>query len=305
MDSTRTRELWRVSKRATLDLAVPRVMAILNFTPDSFADGGRLQTPQSALDAADHAIESGAAMLDIGGESTRPGAARVSTAEQIERVVPAIHAIRARHATIPISIDTTLSAVAAAALDAGADAVNDVSGGTEDAAMLPLVANRGAGVILMHRLAPPEKDSYSDRYVRNPQYRDVLVTVREFLTLRMDAARSAGIEAESIMLDPGLGFGKDVSQNLELIHGTQTLASLGRPILSAVSRKSFVGRLGLGRDSKPEERLASTLALSVLHFEAGARLFRVHDVREHVEVLNVALAMHQARERAAPPQRID
>jgi len=298
-------DVWRVSDRCTLDLSVPAVMAILNVTPDSFADGGRLASPGAVADAAERAVRDGAAMLDIGGESTRPGAARVSAAEQIERVVPSIEAIRARGVLVPLTIDTTRATVAAAALDAGADAVNDVSGCTEDRAMLPLLGKRGAGVILMHRLTTPGQDSYSDQYEEAPQYRDVVASVRSFLAQRFEAACHVGVRDESVMLDPGLGFGKNVSQNLDLIHGTRVISSLGRPVLSALSRKSFVGRLGLRRESVPGERLASTLALSVMHYAAGARLFRVHDVREHVEALHVAHAMNTARERDLPHDRVD
>lgn len=288
------KDVWRVSDRCTLDLSVPRVVAILNVTPDSFADGGRLGSPELVAAAAERAVKDGAAMLDVGGESTRPGAARVSAAEQIGRVVPAIRAIRARLPQTPISIDTTLAEVANAALDAGADAINDVSAGEEDGAMLALAANRRAGIILMHRLRPPGADSYSDRYASAPAYnaaQGVVGEVRAYLAKRMAEAISAGVASDAIVLDPGLGFGKSVEQNLELIRGTPVLRSLGRPIMSALSRKSFVGRVGLGRDSEPAERLAPTLALSVEHLGFGASLFRVHDVREHVEALAAARAL--------------
>jgi dihydropteroate synthase len=251
-------------------------------------------TPTAALASATRAIADGASMLDIGGESTRPGAARVDEPEQIARVVPAIRLIRAAHPDVPISVDSTRVSVAAAALEAGADAVNDVSAGEEDSGMLALVASRGAGIILMHRLTAPEHDFYSDQYSAEPRYTShqldasggVVDAVHQYLASRLEAARSAGIQPGSIVLDPGLGFGKTVVQNMELIRGTALLRALGRPVLSGLSRKSFVGRLGLGRDSVPAERLAPTLALSVVHCLAGARLFRVHDVREHVEALN-------------------
>lgn len=288
------KEVWRVSDRCTLDLSVPRVVAILNVTPDSFADGGRLGSPELVAAAAERAVRDGAAMLDVGGESTRPGAARVSAAEQIARVVPAIRALRARLPQTPISVDTTLAEVANAALDAGADAINDVSAGEEDDAMLALAAKRRAGIILMHRLRPPGSDSYSDRYANAPAYngaQGVVGEVRAYLAKRMAEAIAAGIAQEAIVLDPGLGFGKSVEQVLELIRGTPVLRALGRPIMSALSRKSFVGRVGLGRDSEPAERLAPTLALSVLHLGFGASLFRVHDVREHVEALAAARAI--------------
>ncbi len=274
----------------SLTLDRPRLMAILNVTPDSFADGGRFTSPADVADAARRAVDAGADMLDVGGESTRPGAQRVGADEQIGRVVPAIEAVRRAGIEAPISVDTTLAAVAVAALDAGADAVNDVSAGTEDPGMLAACARCGAGVVLMHRLAPPTADSYSDKYDEAPVYGDVVAGVRAYLEQRLRAAVSAGIDAGRVVLDPGLGFGKTVDQNLELISRTGELLTLGRPVLSALSRKSFVGRAGLGRDSSPGERLAGTLALSVVHQLAGARLFRVHDVGEHAEALRAVWA---------------
>jgi dihydropteroate synthase len=273
-------------------------MAILNLTPDSFADGGRLPTPDAAVGAALRAEAEGADMLDLGGESTRPGAARVDDAEQIRRVVPSIRAIRTAGCTLPISVDTTRAPVAAAALDAGADCINDVSAGTEDTGMLALAAGRGCGLILMHRAAPPPADSFSDRYAREPEYAGgVVASVRAHLAERLAAACAAGVDAACVVLDPGLGFGKSVEQNLALLRGTPVLSELGRPMLSALSRKSFVGRVGLGRDSTPAERLPATLALSVAHLHAGARLFRVHDVAEHTQALRAAW---EARVRAGP-----
>lgn len=286
---------WRLGQRL-LDLARPRVIAILNLTPDSFYDGGSLGDVHAAVEAARAAVRDGADMLDVGGESTRPGADRVDPDEQIRRVVPAIRAIRATGAgEVPISVDTTSAAVAEAALDAGADAVNDVSAGTDDPRMLPLVGSRGAGVILMHRLRPPGADSYSDRYAVEPEYGDVVSAVASFLRERDYAARRAGVAPESIVLDPGLGFGKSVDQNLELIARTGELLALGRPILSALSRKSFVGRISLGRDSTPGERLAGTLALSIRHALAGASLFRVHDVAPHVQAFRTFKGLEKVR----------
>lgn len=287
--STDPTQRWRLGERV-ISLDRPRLVAILNVTPDSFADGGRFASPADAARAAVDAIERGADMLDVGGESTRPGAARVTGDEQIDRVVPAIRAIRAAGVAAPISVDTTRARVAAAALDAGADAVNDVSAGTEDPGMLALCAQRAAGVVLMHRLAPPERDSYSDRYADAPKYEDVVLDVRASLGERLRAAIDAGIDASRVVLDPGLGFGKSVEQNLELIARTREIASLGRPVMSALSRKSFVGRASLGRDSTPDQRLAGTLALSVAHLLGGARLFRVHDVAPHAEALGAAWA---------------
>mgnify|MGYP001462184847 CR=1 FL=1 len=296
---------WRIGGGRVLEVDQPRVMAILNVTPDSFSDGGELATLEDVVRAASRAVEAGAAILDVGGESTRPGAARVSAAEQIARVVPAIRAIReagrtlrgagdGQLAAVPISVDTTLAEVAVAALDAGADIVNDVSGGTEDPEMLRLVAERGVGMVLMHRVFAPDRDRYSTAYTGAdaPIAGDVVEVVRRGLRALMERAVSAGVDARAIVLDPGLGFGKTVEQNLELIRRTGELCRMGRPVLSGISRKSFVGKVGGGGGSgaplSPKERLPGTLALSVEHLRAGARVFRVHDVAEHVSVLGEA-----------------
>lgn len=271
-------------------------MAILNVTPDSFSDGGRHDTVETALSAAARLVEEGADMLDIGGESTRPGAARVDSGEQIRRIVPVIEAIRRTPGPlgmIPLSADTTREEVARAAIDAGADAVNDVSGGTEDPAMLATVARSGSGLVLMHRLRPPEQDSYSDRYESAPVQGDIVALVaRAFKEKLLPAALAAGIRRDRIVVDPGLGFGKTVEQNLALIRGSRGLErETGGPILSGLSRKSFVGRVSLGRDSQPGERLAGTLALSIAHLREGASIFRVHDVAEHARAFAAALAV--------------
>lgn len=230
-------------------------------------------------------------MLDIGGESTRPGAMRVSTDDQIARVIPVIGAVRAALPDIAISVDTTRSEVARYAIEAGADVINDVSGAEEDDAMLSIAAEMGAGLILMHRLAPPDKDSFSDRYESAPKYADVVASVREYLSERIAAAQRAGVDASSIAVDPGLGFGKSVEQNIELIRRTKELCTLGYPVMSAASRKSFVGRVGLDRDSDPSERLGASVAVTVLHAQEGALLFRVHDVMEHVQALRAFAAV--------------
>ncbi len=282
---------WQISPHASLDLSRPRILAILNATPDSFFTGSTHTSLTSALEAARLAADAGADMIDLGGESTRPGAESVSEDEQIRRTAPLLAAIRAAGISLPISIDTTRARVAAAALDAGADAVNDISAGLDDPDMLPLVARRRAGLILMHRAAPPSRDHYSDQYPTPPAYPDVLSTVADFLSARISAALAAGIHPASLCTDPGLGFGKSVEQNLALIRGTPRLAALGPPVLSALSRKSFVGRISLNADSTPDQRLTGTLALSVCHYLAGARLFRVHDVQPHRAALNAAAAL--------------
>jgi len=288
--STGASQQWKLLATRAIDLDRPCVVCIVNATPDSFADGGAYNTVGLAVERVKRAVGDGADMIDIGGESTRPGAERVGEDEQIRRVVPIIEAIRSGGMDVPISVDTTLSGVALAALGAGADAVNDVSAMTEDPAMLGLVADRGCGVVLMHRLTTSDRDSYSDRYEADPEYGDVVGAVRGVLGERLDAAVAAGVERDRIVLDPGLGFGKSVEDNLALIHGTGEIAALGCPVMSGLSRKSFVGRIGLGRDSEPSERVDATVELSIAHLESGARVFRVHDVAEHREALDRAWA---------------
>ncbi len=298
---------WRLAPARLLGFDRPRVMAILNLTPDSFYPGSRVEGVDAAVRAAERAMLEGADVLDLGAESTRPGAVRVDADEQIRRLIPVVESINlklrglgpvgaAGEATPPLlTVDTTLSRVAREAMGAGADAVNDVSGGLDDDQMLPLIAAQRRGVILMHRARLPEHDVLSTEYEREPEYgaaRDggvngaVVGTVVKFLGERAGAALVAGVLAESIVLDPGLGFGKSVRQNLALIRHSPRIAGLGFAMLSALSRKSFVGAAaGLGKQVAASERLSATLGLSVAHLLAGARLFRVHDVRAHVEAL--------------------
>lgn len=305
---------WLLSPARSLSLARPAILAILNLTPDSFAPASRVPDASRARDAALAAVAAGADMLDLGAESTRPGAPPIDEHEQLARLLPSLRAIRAAHATIPISIDTTLPAVARAALDDGADAINDVSAGTDPRAgspdaMLHLAAQRRAGIVLMHRALPPQSDRYSDQYPHQPPLGDAIEpavdAVDAFLRARAARATALGIDPRSLIIDPGLGFGKSVEQNLALIAATPRWAPDHRAsdaappawagVLSALSRKSFVGRVGLGRDSAPDERLPATLALSTLHLSLGARLFRVHDVAEHRAALDAAWALHAHR----------
>lgn len=286
---------WRIAPSRLIDLTTPKLMGILNITPDSFADGGRHLDPAHAINAGLAMIAEGATFLDIGGESTRPGSQPVPPDEQLRRVLPVIRGLAPKlppHAAI--SIDTTSATVAAAALDAGASIVNDVSAGRDDPAMLALAAQRRCGLILMHRERHPTADRFSDRYDPHqpaPMQGDVVASVRAFLADRADAAVRAGVSRDAIVLDPGLGFGKTVEQNLALISGTPHLAALGFPILSALSRKSFVGRIGLDRDSTPDERLPATLALSLRHAQLGARILRVHDIAPHAQALRASIAI--------------
>lgn len=284
----------------SLALDKPRLMAVLNVTPDSFSDGGEIGGVDDAVHRAREAIDAGAAMLDVGGESTRPGAERMDASEQIRRVAPAIEAIRGAGIACPISVDTTLAPVARAAIEAGADCVNDVSAGREDERMLALAAERSCGLVLMHRLRPPGDDRYSDRYAGDaPDYAaggGVVATVRAFLGARAAAAMDAGVAREAIVLDPGLGFGKTVEQNLALIAAARSLSAEGFPLLSAASRKSFVGRLSGAEE--PRDRVAGSVVVSVAQALAGVRLFRVHDVREHAEALRVAWGVLRAEQDA-------
>lgn len=283
-----TASAWRISGKVTLPLDTPRLMAILNVTPDSFFDGGALVDAGAAADAAARAVAEGADVLDVGGESTRPGSAGVPSEEQVARVVPAIRAIRRAGVRAPITIDTTIAAVARAALDVGADAINDTSAGLADAGMFVLASERGCGVVLMHRPRASLEDSYSDRYAEPPRYGDVVATVRGFLAERAAAALQAGVVPGAVVIDPGLGFGKGVGQNLELIARTAELAALGYPVLSGLSRKSFTGAAGGLRESTPRDRLPATLALSAAHLRTGASIFRVHDVAAHAQALSAA-----------------
>jgi dihydropteroate synthase len=283
---------WRIGRARSLPLDQPRIVGVLNVTPDSFSDGGNHSTHQSAIDAALQMKDRGACMIDVGGESTRPGAQPVSAAEQIRRTIPVIEGVRriASAGELLISIDTTSAEVARAALDAGADVINDISAGRDDEHMLPLAAARGCGLVLMHRRTAPQRDSYSDQYSIAPDYGgDVVEFVKNFLRERRDAAIAAGVNPDAIVLDPGLGFGKSLSQNYEIIRRVRELFSLNCPVLSAASRKSFIGAItGV---PEPAHRVMGSVAVSVAQYLQGVRLFRVHDVAPHREALAVAAAI--------------
>ena len=286
-----TIDRWDVGRR-TLTLDRPRVMGILNVTPDSFSDGGIDPTPEAAIERAIAMVAAGASVIDVGAESTRPGAISIDVAEQLERAVPIIEGIRRIDGEVIISIDTTRQAVAEAALDAGADAVNDVSAGLDDPTMLPMIAARGCGVVLMHRLRAPAEDSYSDAYDEPPRYADVIQAVADALSHRVSAAVELGIQRERIVIDPGLGFGKTVEQNYALVARLGELARLGLPILGASSRKSFIG--AVSGESEPLRREPGSIALTVLQAARGVRVFRVHDVAAHAQALAVTEAVCRA-----------
>lgn len=291
---------WRLAPGRSIPLDQPRLIAILNITPDSFSDGGRFLSPDAALVRAVTALNEGADAIDIGGESTRPGAPSVPPAEQIARVVPVIRAIRAAGIDAPITIDTTSARVAVAALDAGADAINDVSAGRDDPAMLPLAAERRCGIILMHRLHPPSDDRYSTDYAAPPDYSaqgGVVRAVREFLEARAAAAIAAGIQRESICIDPGLGFGKSVADNWALIRAMPEFVATGYPALFAASRKSFLARVigPKGEREPPARRVEASVAAAREGLAAGVRLFRVHDIAAHAAAFRDATAITKNR----------
>jgi len=263
------------------------LMAIINVTPDSFSDGGDHATTELATEHALHCAEQGARIVDIGGESTRPGAARVSDAEQIARVLPVIQRLSTQlPEEVIISVDTTRAVVARAAIAAGAAIVNDVSGGTDDPDMLPTVAALRAGVILMHRLCEPAHDSYSDRYASEPAYVDVVQDVLSALQDRCTAAKRAGIDATAIAVDPGLGFGKSVAQNVQLMERLHEFAVLAAPIVVSASRKSFIG--ATTGESDPKRRDAASVQAAVAMQSRGASILRVHNVALHAAALREA-----------------
>jgi len=258
------------------------VVGILNATPDSFSDGGVHLDPGRAAETALAMAAAGAGMLDLGAESTRPGAAPVPAAEERRRLLPVLRAVRTA-VRLPISVDTTKADVAAAALDAGADIVNDVSAGRWDADMLPLCARERVPVVLMHMQGTPATMQ------RDPRYTDVVTEVRDFLGARGAAARASGVPADAIVVDPGIGFGKTVAHNCRLLRRLDLLAALGYPVLVGVSRKGFIGELAGGRASG--ERLHGTAAAVALAVAGGARLVRVHDVAAMRDVVRVAEAV--------------
>jgi len=267
---------------ATSPLGPARVMGILNVTPDSFSDGGSFLDPEQALAHARAMLSEGADLVDVGGESSRPGSQPISAALEIERVLPVIAAL-ARDGRTAVSVDTTKASVARAALEAGASVVNDVSAGRNDPELLGLVAERGAGLILMHMQGNPHDMQ------RAPSYHDVVREVVGHLRARARAAWQAGIEPERIALDPGLGFGKSLEHNLALMRALPELRSLGFPLCLGASRKSFLGRLS-GEELAQRRGSESTAAVALGAF-LGAEIHRVHEVRAARAALSVARAL--------------
>lgn len=257
------------------------VMGIVNVTPDSFSDGGRYFDAERAVAHGERMAHEGADLIDIGGESTRPGARPVPAEDEIARVIPVIRGLR-RKISLPISIDTMKSKVARAALDEGADVINDISAFGFDAAMASLAAAEKVPVALMHMQGTPRTMQQS------PSYGDVVEEVRTYLHSRMQFAVESGVETERIVIDPGIGFGKNLEHNLALLRGLAALTALGRPVLVGTSRKTFLGKL---LDAAPEERLEGSLAAAVAAVLAGANIIRVHDVKEAVRAVRIADAL--------------
>lgn len=273
----------------------PLVMGIVNVTPDSFSDGGRFLDPSAAIDHALALAADGADILDIGGESTRPGAPVVSAADELARVLPVIEGL-ARRTAVPLSVDTTKAAVARVCLDAGAAIVNDVSGLTSDTTMPAVVAAAGAGVVVMHMQGTPQTMQV------NPTYGDVVAEVVGYLEARLHALAAVGIPPEAVCLDPGIGFGKSLDHNLALLANLDAVGRLGRPVCLGVSRKGFIGTL-CGRE--PAHRGAGSLAVACVAAARGsAHVLRVHDVAATRDAVVMLDAIDRSRREIAGPGTI-
>jgi dihydropteroate synthase len=258
------------------------LMGVLNITPDSFSDGGEFNTPAAALAQAQQLVAAGADIIDVGGQSTRPGAAEIPLEEELERVLSVLKVLR-QEIPVPISVDTTRAAVARTAVEAGADLVNDISGATFDPDMLPTVAQLGVPIVLMHiRGTPQTMQKLTD-------YQDLIGEVYQFLESRISAANASGIDKSKIIIDPGIGFAKTCDQNLELFRRLPVFRSLNCPILVGPSRKSFIGRILNQPD--PKARIWGTAAVASAAIASGADILRVHDVKEMRDVCRVADAL--------------
>jgi dihydropteroate synthase len=274
-----------------------RLMGVVNVTPDSFSDGGLYLDPGAAVAHGLELVEQGAEILDVGGESTRPGAEPVAAEEELRRVLPVVEGLAAVASGAVISIDTSKASVARATLEAGATLVNDVTALRGDPEMARVVAQSGAECCLMHMLGEPRT---MQRRVGGPQYKDVVDDVKAFLEQRLAFSVGEGIAEERVLLDPGIGFGKTLEHNLQLLRRLPELAALGRPLVVGTSRKSFLGRIlaGAGVESEPAavaDRLPGTIATCVLAYERGASVLRVHDVAPVRAALEVAAATLSAR----------
>jgi dihydropteroate synthase len=283
----------RLTHGQVLSLDRPRIAGVLNLTPDSFSDGGAYADADAAVTAAQRMVEQGADLIDLGGESTRPGAARIDPAEQCRRILPVIERLDAQRVA-PLSVDTTRRTVAEAALDAGATMINDISAGRDEPDLLKLIAERDVPYIIMHMQGTPASMQ------ADPQYDDVVEQVLGFLHERIDAALAGGVAADQLIIDPGIGFGKTTEHNLQLLAALDRFVAVGRPIMLGSSRKRFIGQItGLRESTDRDPATAATTALGVM---AGVHLFRVHNVAHNRQAADVAYAVkqHQAtRDRVA------
>ncbi|HDY7834612.1 TPA: dihydropteroate synthase [Vibrio vulnificus] len=270
------------SQKKSLDLSFPVVMGILNVTPDSFSDGGQFNALDAALAQAERMIAAGVSIIDVGGESTRPGAPEVSLEEELKRVIPAIQAIRQKH-DVWISIDTSKAEVMKQAIEAGADLINDVRALKEPGA-LAVAAKAQVPICLMHMQGQPRSMQH------NPSYQDVLKEVSEFLEERVAACEEAGIAKELLILDPGFGFGKTIEHNYHLLAHLEAFHQLGLPILAGMSRKSMVFKL---LNKKPAKCMVASVTCATIAAMKGAQIIRVHDVEETVEAMRVIQMMHK------------
>lgn len=275
--------------RDALTLDRPCMVGVLNVTPDSFSDGGRFEGLEAAVAQGLALAQQGAAIIEVGGESTRPGAQRVDEKEQLARVVPVVRALRgaldARQAGAVICVDTTLAAVAEAAIDAGAQMLNDISAGRDDARIFEVAAKQELPLVLMHMQGEPATMQ------EDPQYRDVVAEVEAFLVERAEAAAAAGVATSQIVIDPGLGFGKTIEHNLALLANLRRFVATGYAVMLGASRKGFIAKLSPATRGEASERVGGTCATTTLGVMAGVHLFRVHDVQPNLQAADVARAV--------------
>ncbi|MFU8779795.1 MAG: dihydropteroate synthase [Kiritimatiellia bacterium] len=272
------------NRKITIPAEAPLIMGVLNVTPDSFSDGGKFLETAKAVEQALEMITAGASIIDIGGESTRPGSASVAPHEQIRRVLPVIDALLAQK-DIPVSIDTTSSLVAQHALNAGACIINDISGLSHDPAMTSVAKASHAGIVIMHMQGTPKTMQ------TNPEYTNCITEIHQWLQTRINVLEAAGIAKKHIVIDPGIGFGKKLWHNLEILRQLAHFTALGLPVLVGASRKRFIGQIG--QAELPADRLPGSLAALACAVMHGASILRVHDVAESVQAAKIAAAIRQ------------
>ena len=277
--------IWKLRNRSVDLSRSGLIMGVLNVTPDSFSDGGQFMDEEAAFRHAERMVSEGAIILDVGGESSRPGAEPVPAEEELRRVIPIMRRLRSRFPDLFLSIDTYKAETAREALGAGADIVNDISALRADPAMIEVLKHSDAGIILMHMQGTPRTMQI------NPYYEDVVTEVFEFLRLRRDELVNGGIDRGRIAIDPGYGFGKRVQDNVQLVRWLSRFAELGQPVVVGISRKSPIAQLLGNPKLPPQERLWPTVALTSLLREKGAHVFRVHDVRPNLEALRMTEAI--------------